>query len=40
MQFDYRDVICRHRFLTYSPNTCYRIEYKNKNYKISKILRY
>jgi hypothetical protein len=25
--------------LTYSPNTCYQIEYKNKNCKTSKILR-
>jgi hypothetical protein len=27
-------------FSTYSPNTCYRIKYKNKNCKISKIPRY
>jgi hypothetical protein len=27
-------------FSTYSPNTCYRIKYKNKNHKISKIPRY
>jgi hypothetical protein len=24
---------------TCSPNTCYQIEYKNKNYKIRKIIR-
>jgi hypothetical protein len=27
-------------FSTYSPNTCYSIKYKNKNYEISKIPRY
>jgi hypothetical protein len=27
-------------FWTYSPNTCYGIKYKNKNWKISKIPRY
>jgi hypothetical protein len=27
-------------FSTYSPNTCYRIKYKNTNFKISKISRY
>jgi hypothetical protein len=27
-------------FSTYSPNTCYRIKYKNENCKIRKIPRY
>jgi hypothetical protein len=35
-----RNVICCRRYLTCSPNTCYRIKYNNKNCKISKIPRY
>jgi hypothetical protein len=40
MQFDIGMLFVVIGFSIYSPNTRYRIEYKNKNCKISKIPRY
>jgi hypothetical protein len=37
MQFDIGMLFVVIGFSTYSPNTCYRIKYKNNNCKISKI---
>jgi hypothetical protein len=40
MQFDIGMLFVVIGISTYNPNTCYRVKYKNKNCKISKIPSY